>query len=149
MEETPAADTHDQIRADGMDAFTSIRVWLFDASTERVKDRKTKLRLERTTTAFRGQMRDLLRAALSTQLEEPTLLGDHVVLYRNVGVGVRVYREVGVYKYVCVYTRIESHIGCEGGVVCVPSCRHPDTSPQVIFFSGSLQSVRMLQETGF
>ena len=78
-------------------------------------------------------MRDLLRAALSTQLEEPTLLGDHVVLYRNVGVGVRVYREVGVYKYVCVYTRIESHIGCEGGVVCVPSCRHPDTSPQVIF----------------
>ena len=110
MEETPTADTHDQIRADGMDAFTSIRVWLFDASTERVKDRKTKLRLERTTTAFRGQMRDLLRAALSTQLEEPTLLGDHVVLYRNVGVGVRVYREVGVYKYVCVYTRIESHI---------------------------------------
>ena len=51
MEETPAAATRDQIRADVMDAFTSIRVWLFDASTERVQDRKTKLRLERTTTA--------------------------------------------------------------------------------------------------
>ncbi len=56
MEDTPASATRDQIRADVMDAFSSIRVWLFDAPTERVQDLKTKLSLEKTTSAFRGQV---------------------------------------------------------------------------------------------
>ena len=41
------------------------------------------------------------------------------VFYSDVEVYVRVYREVVVYKYVCLYTSIESYVGCECDVAVV------------------------------
>jgi hypothetical protein len=73
IENSAEGSVRDQIRADVLESFESIRVWLFDAPSELVSDLKKKLTIDKTSVLFRGQVRNL-RNALSSQLREPTYL---------------------------------------------------------------------------
>jgi hypothetical protein len=64
--------TRDQIRKDVLGSFSSVSVWLFDAPSESTAALKTELTIDRTSEAFRGQVRSL-RKTLAEQLKEPTL----------------------------------------------------------------------------
>ncbi|KAJ1411405.1 hypothetical protein B484DRAFT_183240 [Ochromonadaceae sp. CCMP2298] len=72
MEGSPEAATRDVIRRDLLSSFESIRVWLFDPPSELTRDLREKLVFDRTSLAFRAQVR-ALRLALAEQLSTPTL----------------------------------------------------------------------------
>lgn len=75
MESARDAATRNQIRNDVLEAFQSVRVWLFDAPTEKVADLKKKLTIEMTSGAFRAQLR-ALRRTLAGQLADPTVFAN-------------------------------------------------------------------------
>jgi hypothetical protein len=66
------AGTRDQIRVDVQSAFESVRVWLFDAPCNSVKDLKKRLTLDMASAEFRAQLRGL-RSACAAQLAAPTV----------------------------------------------------------------------------
>ena len=63
---------HLHIVKDVLQSFESVSVWLFDAPSESTAALKTRLTIDKTSAAFRQQIRGL-RAALSNQLRSPTL----------------------------------------------------------------------------
>ena len=72
MESTGESAVRNQIRKDVLQSFESVSVWLFDAPSESTAALKTRLTIDKTSAAFRQQIRGL-RAALSNQLRSPTL----------------------------------------------------------------------------
>ena len=71
-------DERNRIRKLILEAFSSIRVWLFDPPSEYTKELKQKLLYQNTSSTFRTQVR-ALREALAQQLKEPTYLADNVL----------------------------------------------------------------------
>lgn len=65
-----------------LNAFQSIRVWLFEAPVERVADLRKRLTIELTSATFREQVR-ALRASLSQQLADGTVLAGAVMTGRH------------------------------------------------------------------
>ena len=72
MEQTAESAVRNQIRKDVLQSFESVSVWLFDAPSESTAALKTRLTIDKTSAAFRQQVRGL-RASLSNQLRAPTL----------------------------------------------------------------------------
>ena len=72
METTGESAVRNQIRKDVLQSFESVSVWLFDAPSESTAALKTRLTIDKTSAAFRQQIRGL-RASLSNQLRTPTL----------------------------------------------------------------------------
>jgi hypothetical protein len=84
IEGTTESATRDLIRSDLLASFASIRVWLFDPPSEYTRDLKQKLTFDKTSAAFRGQVR-ALREALAQQLREPTYVAGHALTGRAYG----------------------------------------------------------------
>ncbi len=81
----PSGEGHDErnwIRKLILEAFSSVRVWLFDPPSEYTKELKQKLAYQNTSHAFRTQVR-ALREALAQQLKEPTYLAGNVLTGRT------------------------------------------------------------------
>jgi hypothetical protein len=74
-------DARNLIRKHILEAFASIRVWLFDCPVERTSELKHILTLDKCSTTFRRQVR-ALREALAQQLREPTTIAGHVLTGR-------------------------------------------------------------------
>jgi hypothetical protein len=70
-ENTSDSSTRDAIREALLEAFSSVRVWLFDAPTDRVSDLKKRLSIDMCSVTFRQQLR-AFRHVLGQQLAEST-----------------------------------------------------------------------------
>jgi hypothetical protein len=77
-------DLRNRLRKQILESFASIRVWLFDPPSEYTRDLKQKLTFDKTSAAFRGQVR-ALREALAQQLREPTYVAGHALTGRAYG----------------------------------------------------------------
>lgn len=64
MENTVAGATRDQIRADVLKSFASIRVWLMDAPSDSVQALKSKLTFDKTSVTFKAQVSVLICSSI-------------------------------------------------------------------------------------